>query len=75
MSWPWTSNLRLKSCFDDYSVLNILKNVKAPTPITGENLNVPSTYKEKWAPVDHYISDKHASINGALDIHVDYLPT
>ena len=40
--------------------------MKAPTPITEENLNVPSIYKEKWAPVDHYIADKYASINGAL---------
>ena len=48
--------------------------MKAPTPITGQNLNVPSIYKEKWTPVDHYIADKYAPINGAL-IHVDYLPT
>ena len=27
---------------------------------------MPKVYKEKWAPVDHYIADKYASINGAL---------
>ena len=40
--------------------------MKAPTPITEENLNVPSIYKEKWVPVDHYIAGKYVSINGAL---------
>ena len=44
----------------------VLKNVKAPTPITEENLNVPSIYKEKWAPVDQYTADKYAPIDGAL---------
>ena len=39
--------------------------MKAPTPITEENIHVPSIYNEKWAPVDHYIADKYASINGA----------
>ena len=43
-----------------------LKSVKAPTPITEENLNVPSIYQEKWGPVDHYIADKYASINGVF---------
>ena len=27
---------------------------------------MPGVYKQKWAPVDHYIVDKYASINGAI---------
>ena len=27
---------------------------------------MPSIYKEKWAPVDHYIAHEYASINGVL---------
>ena len=42
-----------------------LKNVKAATPITEDNLNVADYFKEKWHPVDHYICDKYASFNGA----------
>ena len=59
-------NYKIEQLFEDHSILNVLKNVKAPTAITEENLNVPSIYKEKWAPVDRYIADKYASINGAL---------
>ena len=29
-------------------------------------LNVPDVDKEKWAPIDHYIAEKYALINGAL---------
>ena len=57
---------KIEKLFEDHSILNVLKNVKAPTPITEEKLNVPSIYIEKWAPVDHYIADKYTSINGAL---------
>ena len=57
---------KIEKLFEDHSILNVLKNVKAPTPITEENLNVPDVYKQKWAPVDHYICDKYASINGAI---------
>ena len=46
--------------------LNVLKKNKAPTSITKENLNVPGVYKSTWAPVDHYVADKCASINGAI---------
>ena len=27
---------------------------------------MPDVYKQKWAPVDHYICEKYASINGAI---------
>ena len=27
---------------------------------------MPDVHKQKWAPVDHYICDKYASINGAI---------
>ena len=57
---------KMEKLFEHHSIKSFLKNVKAPSPITEENLNVPSVYKEKWAPVDHYIADKYASINGAL---------
>ena len=42
-----------------------MKNVKAPTPITEDNINIADCFKEKWHPVDHYICDKYAAINGA----------
>ena len=45
--------------------LNILKNVKASTPTSEDNLNVADCFKEKWHPIDHYICDQYASINGA----------
>ena len=57
---------KIEKLFEDHSILNVLKNVKAPTPITEDNLNVPDAAKQKWAPVDHYIADKYASINGAI---------
>ena len=68
---------KIGKLFEDRSIFNVLKNVKAPTPIPEDNLNMPSIYEEKWAPVDHYIANKYASINGTLVscIHVDYLPT
>ena len=50
---------KIAKLFEDHSLLNVLKSVKAPTPITEENLNVPSIYQEKWGPVDHYIADKY----------------
>ena len=56
----------IEKLFKDHSILNALSNAKASTPITEESLHVPSIYKEKWAPVDHYIADKYASMNGAL---------
>ena len=57
---------KIEKLFDDHSILNVLKNVKCPTPITEDNLNVPDAHKQKWAPIDHYIADKYASINGAI---------
>ena len=57
---------KIEKLFNDHSILNVLKNVKCPTPITEDNLNVPDAHKQKWAPVDHYIADKYASINGAI---------
>ena len=56
---------KIEKLFEDHSIINTLKNVKAPTPITEDNLNVADCFKEKWHPFDHYISDKYASINGA----------
>ena len=53
---------KIKKLFEDHSILNTLKNVKANTPITEENPNVPGVYKQKWAPVDHYICDKYAPL-------------
>ena len=57
---------KIEKLFEEHSILNVLKNVKANTPITEDNLNVPNIAKEKWAPVDHYICEKYASINGAI---------
>ena len=57
---------KIKKLFDDHSILNVLKNVKCPTPITEDTLNVPDAHQQKWAPVDHHIASKYASINGAL---------
>ena len=57
---------KIEKLFEDHSILNTLKNVKANTPITEDNLNVPDIAKQKWAPVDHYICEKYASINGAI---------
>ena len=44
---------KIVKLFEDHSILNILKNVKAPTPMTEENLNVAGCFKAKWHPVDH----------------------
>ena len=44
---------KIKKLFEDHPILSILKNVKAPTPITEENLNVADCFKAKWHPVDH----------------------
>ena len=44
---------KIEKLFEDHSILNISKNVKAPTPITEDNLNVAGCFKEKWHPVDH----------------------
>ena len=42
---------KIEKLFEDHSILNVLKNVKANTPSTEENLNVPNIAKQKWAPV------------------------
>ena len=57
---------KIKKLFTDHSILNVLKNVKCPTPITEDTLNVPDAHQQKWAPVDHHIANKYASINGAI---------
>ena len=38
---------KIEKLFEDHSIINILKNAKAPTPITEDNLNVADCFKEK----------------------------
>ena len=38
---------KIEKLFEDHSIINILKNVKAPTPITEDNINVADCFKEQ----------------------------
>ena len=38
---------KIEKLFEDHSIIDILKNVKAPTPITEDNINVADCFKEQ----------------------------
>ena len=38
---------KIEKLLEDHSIITILKNVKAPTPITEDNINVADCFKEQ----------------------------